>query len=85
MSFKLRETTNLNYLECPTHNFSIQNEHDILDLLALCGEFDTNNVMIYQANLSTDFFDLKTGFAGTFFQKFANYNMRAAIIISGSG
>jgi hypothetical protein len=54
----------------------------ILDLIAVCGENDTPNVLIYESNLSPDFFDLKTKFAGALFQKFANYRMRGAGIIS---
>lgn len=38
--------------------------------------------MLYAGNFSPDFFDLKTTLAGTLFQKFANYHLRGAGIIS---
>ena len=84
MSFRLRESDNAKYIECNGTDFVIRSEQDILDLVAVCGENETPNVIIYEANLSPDFFDLKTGLAGALFQKFANYHMRGAGVISFS-
>lgn len=52
-----------------------------MDLVALCGENDTNLLMIHREALSDDFFKLKTGVAGAVLQKFINYSIKAAIII----
>jgi len=60
----------------------IKSEADILDLIAFCGENDTNLLMLYDRNLTPDFFDLKTGFAGMLFQKLVNYHIRAVMILS---
>ncbi len=82
MSFKMQKADNTPYIECNSTDFIIRNEQDILDLIVVCGEHATNNLILYEANFSADFFDLKTGLAGTLFQKFANYHMRGAGIIS---
>jgi hypothetical protein len=84
MSFKVQNAYNTRYIECDSTDFIIRNEQDILDLVTVCHENDTNNVMIYEGNFSSDFFDLKTKLAGDLFQKFANYHMRGAAIISFS-
>jgi PadR family transcriptional regulator, regulatory protein AphA len=74
-------TSNTHYLECdPT--FVIRTERDILELIGLCGEHETNQILIYESSLSADFFDLKTKLAGTLFQKLANYHLRGAGLIS---
>lgn len=82
MPVTLQTAHNINYVECHPTDLIIQNERDILDLVAMCGEYQANNVIIYETNLSPDFFDLKTKFAGALFQKFANYRLRGAVIIS---
>jgi hypothetical protein len=82
MPFKVQTAYNTKYIECDPTGFVIRNEQDILDLITVCGEHDTNNVMIYEGNFSSDFFDLRTNFAGTVLQKFANYHVRGAGIIS---
>ena len=82
MTFKVQQAYNTTYIECEPTAFVIRNERDILDLIAVCGENETQKVMLYEGNLSPDFFDLKTQLAGTVFQKFANYHLRGAGIIS---
>lgn len=82
MSFKVQNAYNTQYIACDPTDFIIYNEQDILDLIVICGENDTNNVLIYESNFLPDFFDLKTTFAGTLFQKFANYRLRGAAVIS---
>ncbi|MCG3211060.1 MAG: hypothetical protein FOGNACKC_04697 [Anaerolineae bacterium] len=82
MPVTLHTAHNINYVECHPTDFVIQNERDIMDLVALCGDYEASNVIIYETNFSPDFFDLKTKFAGTLFQKFANYHIRGAAIIS---
>jgi hypothetical protein len=82
MSFKVQNIHNTRYIECDPAGFIIRNERDMLDLVAVCGEHETENVLIYESNLSPDFFDLKTTLAGTLFQKLANYHLRGAAVIS---
>ncbi len=85
MSFKFQKAGSGSYIECEPGGLIIQTEQDILELIAVCGEYETNNIMFYEENLSPAFFDLKTKLAGTLFQKFANYHVRGAAVISFGG
>lgn len=82
MSFKVQEAYNNKYIECDAVDFIIRNERDILDLISSCNEHDTHNFLFYETNFSPEFFDLKTTLAGALFQKFANYHLRGAAVIS---
>lgn len=82
MAFKVQEANNTQYIECEATDFIVRNERDILDLVSVCGEYGISNILIHEANLSPEFFDLKTTLAGTLFQKFANYHLRGAGLIS---
>ncbi|MCK6626247.1 MAG: DUF4180 domain-containing protein [Anaerolineae bacterium] len=67
---------------CDTADFIIRDERDILDLVSACSEYGIHNILIYEANFSPEFFDLKTTLAGALFQKFAHYYLRGAAVIS---
>jgi hypothetical protein len=54
----------------------------MLDLISACYEHETNKVLIPEENFSSEFFDLKTNLAGMILQKFANYHLRGAGLIS---
>lgn len=59
--------------------------HDVQDALDLMASISYNNngcnkIMIYKSNITEDFFDLKTRIAGNVLQKYANYNVKLAII-----
>jgi hypothetical protein len=82
MPFKVKEAYNTTYIECEPIDFIIRNERDVLDLISACHENDTNKVMLHEANLSPEFFDLKTNLAGAVLQKFVNYHLRGAALIS---
>src|SRR5690606_11583221 len=58
----------------------IQNTEDALDLLGNIYYQGFDNIIIYQKNLTTDFFDLKNKMAGDILQKFSNYRVRLVII-----
>ncbi len=49
--------------------------------MAICGEHDSNNMILDHTSLDPRFFDLKTRLAGNVFQKFSNYRMRCAIVL----
>ena len=59
----------------------IENEYDALDLLALCGEHGSRQILLYAENLTERFFDLKTRLAGTILQKFMNYGIQAVLVL----
>ena len=53
----------------------------MLDLMASAHyNSECMGVVLYKESLDESFFDLKTGFAGEILQKFANYNMKLAVI-----
>ena len=63
---------------CPT---PVRTEQDALDLVALCGEHDTNRLMIHAEALSEEFIRLRTGVAGAVLQKLVNYSVRTAVLL----
>ena len=71
----------MKYIDCPPGQTIIEAEQDILDIITLAGENDTQRVLFHQENLSPDFFDLKTGLAGAVLQKCANYYIKAAAVV----
>ena len=50
---------------------------EFLDLIMSC---PTNTIVIPRANITEDFFRLKTGVAGEFLQKISNYRKRLVIL-----
>ncbi len=59
----------------------IASTSDALDLVASCGEYDTNLLLLHGEALSEDFFKLRTGVAGEIFQKLINYTIRTAVLL----
>ena len=58
----------------------IKTTDDGLDLLGNLYYQDFDKIIIYQQNITPDFFDLKNGIAGEILQKFSNYRVRLAIV-----
>ncbi|MDF9407788.1 DUF4180 domain-containing protein [Pelotomaculum isophthalicicum JI] len=81
MNYTVIEKNNNKYIECFSTETPIRKEQDVLDLIAACGENNTNLLMLHAEALATDFFKLKTGLAGMILQKFVNYHVRTAIIL----
>lgn len=81
MNYQVIDEGNTRYIEVFSCEALVSTEQDALDLVALCGENDTNLLMLHYEVLSEDFFKLKTGVAGAVMQKFINYSVRVAIII----
>jgi hypothetical protein len=69
------------YIEGNSLKCFVKNEQDALDLVAGCGEFGTDKLLLYAENFSIDFFRLRTGLAGIILQKFVNYHIRVAAVI----
>lgn len=82
MSFKLQSAGQTSYIEADPTVLLIRTERDVLDLVSACHEYNTYTILLYESNLTPDFFDLKTRLAGEFLQKLVNYQMRGAGIIS---
>ncbi|MDR2083910.1 MAG: DUF4180 domain-containing protein [Bacteroidales bacterium] len=58
----------------------INNVEDGLSLLGNLYYQGFDKIIIYERNITPDFFDLKNGIAGEILQKFSNYRIRLAII-----
>lgn len=58
----------------------IENVNDGLDLLGNIYYAGFDSVIVYEQNITPDFFDLKTGMAGEILQKFSNYRIKLAVI-----
>ena len=65
----------------PEGELLIGDEQDAVDLIALCGEENTNRLILFADNVSQEFFELKTRLAGAIFQKFSNYRVKCALVI----
>ena len=68
-----------NIIIASNSEISIQSRDDIADAIGKC--FGAKGLILTEADLSRDFFDLRTGFAGELLQKFVNYQIRVAIIL----
>lgn len=53
---------------------------DFIDLIGNVSYLDADKLILNKENIVSDFFDLKTRFAGEVLQKFSNYNLRLAIV-----
>jgi hypothetical protein len=62
---------------------TIRSFNDIPD--ALVASLRQGGLIVTEADLCPEFFDLRTGLAGELLQKFANYRARLAIVLSDSG
>lgn len=58
---------------------SIRSLTDISDVINTCIEAD--GLVLTENDLAQEFFDLRTGLAGEFFQKSINYGLRVAIVL----
>jgi len=58
----------------------IHNAEDALELMVNLSYQGFDKIILYQKNLSLDFFDLKNKMAGEILQKFSNYRIQLAIV-----
>jgi hypothetical protein len=58
----------------------ISDSQDAIELINMPEAQECNKFIIYEKNLSSDFFNLSSGVAGEVLQKFSNYRIRLAII-----
>jgi len=71
----------LTFLEIRSEEQFINNVQDVPDLLGeLYGQY-YDGIILYERNITHDFFDLQTKLAGEILQKFSNY--RVAVCFGG--
>jgi len=58
---------------------SIQSLDDISDAVAKC--LGSRGLILAEAELAREFFELRSRFAGELFQKFVNYKIRLAVVL----
>jgi hypothetical protein len=78
---KLHKINDQNIIaELTDDTFVIGNSQDAIDLINMPGTEDCNKFIIYEKNLSENFFSLSSGVAGDILQKFSNYRLMLAVI-----
>ena len=80
MNVHLKSEKGIVYIASETPEVIVRTVQDLLDLVACCGEHDTNLLLVQETNFDPAFYDLKTGLAGEITQKLVNYHVRTVII-----
>jgi len=82
MHIKSHEINGIQIAEITSETITmiIEKEEDGLDLLGMLYYQGFDRMIIYEENITPDFFDLKNGMAGEILQKFSNYRVRLAIV-----
>jgi hypothetical protein len=80
MEIKTYKINKVNIAEVISQEIIIVKIQDGLDLLGNLYYQNFDKIIIYEQNITPEFFDLKTGIAGEILQKFSNYRVRLAIV-----
>lgn len=80
MNIETHTINNTKIAEVIAEQIIINSAEDGLDLLGNLYYQGFDKIIIYEKNITPDFFDLKTGIAGEILQKFSNYRIPLAII-----
>lgn len=80
MQIKTHCINDIKIAELVSDKAIISNIGDVPDLLGNLYYQDFDRIIIYEKNISPNFFDLKNGIAGEILQKFSNYRVRLAIV-----
>lgn len=67
-------------VEIQSDKILLKDYQDGLDLIGICMGNDVSGIIIQKSNISEDFFNLKTHFAGEVLQKFSTYDFKLAIV-----
>lgn len=80
MKIEAHQINDIKIAEIISAETLIQTPEDGLDLLGNVYYQGFDRMIVHEKNITSDFFDLKTGLAGELLQKFSNYRMRLAIV-----
>lgn len=80
MEIKTHQINTTKVAEIISDNIIINSVQDGLDLLGNIYYQGFDQVIIYEKNITSDFFNLKTKIAGEILQKFSNYRINLTII-----
>lgn len=78
MTGEVVRTPSGGYVRCASG--VVASDHDVLTLFESSFELDSARILLDQAHLAPEFFDLKTGLLGAIFLKLTNYQVRTAIV-----
>jgi PadR family transcriptional regulator AphA len=79
--YRLVKDEKQGFVEC-LPEMMVTSEDDALELVAFCGENETDRLLVYGESLPMDFFDLHTGLAGKILLKLSNYRIFLAAVIT---
>ncbi len=85
MNIKTHTIHEIKIAEVISTEIVIGNIQDGIDLLGNLYYQDYDKIILYKKNITTEFFDLKTGIAGEILQKFSNFRVKLAIVGDFSG
>jgi len=80
MRIEIHKLEGIRIAEVIAEEMLIRNIQDGLQLLVDLYYQDFGKIVIYQKNITPDFFDLKNGLAGEILQKFSNYRVQLVIV-----
>jgi len=80
MIIQSHKIKNIEIAEVISDKILVQNPDDALDLIGNLYYQGFDKIVIYEKNLTPDFFDLKNKLAGEILQKVSNYRMKLTIV-----
>lgn len=80
MQIKSHDINTIKIAEVVSDEVIIKSAQDGLDLLGDIYYQSFDKVIVYEENITPEFFDLKTKIAGDILQKFSNYRVNLAIV-----
>lgn len=80
MEVNIHQKNNVKIAEVQAKDGLISTTEEALQILVDLYYQDCDKIIIYETDITPDFFDLKTGIAGEILQKFSNYRVQLAII-----
>lgn len=80
MRFDTHYTGHIKIAEIHSDGLIIGNIEDALNVLGDAYYQGYDGIILYERNITPDFFDLQTKLAGEILQKFSNYRMRLVIV-----
>jgi hypothetical protein len=80
MQTELYMHNGVSIVEVVTREVVLRTPQDALDLIVSYYPEPIHGVIVYEANLPPEFFDLRTRLAGEILQKFVNYKVKLAVV-----
>jgi len=80
MEITIFQLNDENIAEVKGAGILIHNLDDSLQIMVDCGAQEAYKAIIYQENITADFFELKTKLAGEILQKYTQYSFDIAIV-----